>query len=72
MQSGDASISQMFLAGGGAKLRGLPEAISRSLGFAVSFGDPWLTVVPGERYEASYLESIAPEFGVPLGLALRG
>ena len=72
VQSGDASISQMFLAGGGAKLRGLPEAISRSLGFAVSFGDPWLTVIPGDRYEASYLESIAPEFGVPLGLAIRG
>ena len=72
VQSGDASISQMFLAGGGAKLRGLPEAISRSLGFGVSFGDPWLTVVPGDRYEASYLQSVAPEFGVPLGLALRG
>lgn len=72
VQSGDASISQMFLAGGGAKLRGLPEAISRSLGFAVSFGDPWLTVIQGDRYETSYLESIAPEFGVPLGLALRG
>ncbi|CAA9588350.1 MAG: Type IV pilus biogenesis protein PilM [uncultured Truepera sp.] len=72
VQSGDASISQMFLAGGGAKLRGLPEAISRSLSFKVSLADPWLTVVPGERYEKSYLEHLAPEFGVPLGLALRG
>lgn len=72
VQSGDASISQMFLAGGGAKLRGLGEAIGRSLGFRVAFGNPWLTVIPGDRYDAAYLESIAPEFGVPLGLALRG
>jgi type IV pilus assembly protein PilM len=72
VQSGDASISQMFLAGGGAKLRGLPEAISQALGFEVTCGDPWLTVIQGDRYEASYLESIGPEFGVPLGLALRG
>lgn len=72
VQSGDASISQLFLAGGGAKLRGLGEAIGRSLGFRVAFGNPWLTVIPGDRYDAAYLESIGPEFGVPLGLALRG
>jgi type IV pilus assembly protein PilM len=72
VQSGDASISQLFLAGGGSKLRGLPEAINRSLGVKVAFGNPFLTVLTGERYEQSYLESIAPEFGVPLGLALRG
>ena len=72
VQSGDASISQLFLAGGGAKLRGLGEAIGRSLGFRVAFGNPWLTVIPGDRYDAKYLESVAPEFGVPLGLALRG
>ncbi len=72
VQSGDASISQLFLSGGGAKLRNLPEAISRTLGVRVAFGNPFLTVLTGERYETSYLESIAPEFGVPLGLALRG
>jgi len=72
VQSGDASVGRLFLAGGGAKLRGLSEAIGGSLGVSVAFGNPWLTVVPGERYDAAYLESIAPEFGVPLGLALRG
>lgn len=72
VQSGDASISQLVLSGGGSKLRGLPEAISRSLGVRVAVGNPFLTVLSGERYDAPYLESIAPEFGVPLGLALRG
>lgn len=72
VQSGDASISQLFLAGGGAKLRNLPEAVSRTLGVRVAFGNPFLTVLTGDRYESTYLESVAPEFGVPLGLALRG
>lgn len=72
VQSGDASINRMYLAGGGAKLRGMSEAISSTLGFEVEFGNPWLSVVQGTRYDAAYLESIAPEFGVPLGLALRG
>lgn len=72
VQSGDASISRMYLAGGGAKLRGMSEAIGSTLGFNVEFGNPWLSVVQGSRYDAAYLESIAPEFGVPLGLALRG
>ncbi len=72
VQSGDASINRMYLAGGGAKLRGMSEAIGSTLGFEVEFGNPWLSVVQGNRYDAAYLESIAPEFGVPLGLALRG
>ena len=72
VQSGDASINRMYLAGGGAKLRGMSEAIGSTLGFEVEFGNPWLSVVQGTRYDAAYLESIAPEFGVPLGLALRG
>ncbi len=72
VQSGDASITQMYLSGGGSKLRGLDDAISRSLGFKVEPGNPWLSIIQGDRYEAAYLESIAPEFGVPLGLALRG
>lgn len=72
VQSGDASISRMYLSGGGSKLRGMSEAIGSTLGFRVEFGNPWLSVVQGGRYDAAYLESIAPEFGVPLGLALRG
>ena len=72
VQSGDASINRMYLAGGGAKLRGMSEALGSTLGFEVEFGNPWLSVVQGTRYDAAYLESIAPEFGVPLGLALRG
>jgi type IV pilus assembly protein PilM len=73
VQAGDANFSRILMTGGGAKLRGLPEAISDSLGFRVSLGDPWLTTIVDEnRFDAKQLRRIAPEFSVPLGLALRG
>ncbi|HET9026214.1 MAG TPA: type IV pilus assembly protein PilM [Trueperaceae bacterium] len=73
VQSGDATISRMLVAGGGAKLRGLPEAIGDALGIKVELGDPWLSVAVDEnRFDTHYLRNVAAEFAVPLGLALRG
>lgn len=72
VQSGDAHISRLLLAGGGAKLHGLPAALGRTLSLRVELGDPWLTVSPGEHGDAHALKDLGPEFGVPLGLALRG
>jgi type IV pilus assembly protein PilM len=73
VQAGDAVINRMVLAGGGAKLRGLPEAIGDALGLRVDLANPWLTVAVDEnRFDPDYLRKIGPEFAVPLGLALRG
>lgn len=73
VQSGDVVIDRTFLAGGGAKLRGLPAAISDALGFRVEVASPWLTVQTDQaNVDTGYLQSNAPEFTVPLGLALRG
>lgn len=73
VQAGDANITRMVVTGGGAKLRGLPEAIGDALGFRVELGDPWLTTIVDEsRFDSQYLRRVGPEFSVPLGLALRG
>ena len=73
VQAGDANINRVYVTGGGAKLRGLPEAIGDALGFRVELGDPWLTVtVDPNRFDTQYLMRAGPEFAVPLGLALRG
>ena len=73
VQAGDANINRVFITGGGAKLRGLPEAIGDALGFRVELGDPWLTVmVDPNRFDTQYLLRVGPEFAIPLGLALRG
>lgn len=73
VQSGDIVIDRTYLAGGGAKLRGLAAAIGDALGFRVELANPWLTVQSEQaNVDAGYLQSNAPEFTVPLGLALRG
>ena len=73
VQSGDVVIDRTFLAGGGAKLRGLAAAISDALGFRVEVASPWLTVQTDRaNVDTGYLQANAPEFTVPLGLALRG
>lgn len=73
VQTGDANISRMLVTGGGASLRGLPEAIGDTLGVRVELGDPWLTVtVDSNRFDRAYLQTVGPAFAVPLGLALRG
>lgn len=73
VQSGDVVIDRTFLSGGGAKMRGLSAAISDALGFRVEVASPWLTVQTDQAgVDTGYLQSNAPEFTVPLGLALRG
>ncbi len=73
VQTGDATINRMLVTGGGANLRGLPEAIGDTLGVRVELGDPWLTVaVDPNRYDSAYLTQMGGAFAVPLGLALRG
>lgn len=73
VQSGDVVIDRTFIAGGGAKLRGLDGAISDALGFRVEVASPWLTVQTDQaNADPGYLQAHAAEFTVPLGLALRG
>lgn len=73
VQQGDATINRMLVTGGGAKLRGLPEAIGDALGFRVDVANPWLSVLVDERqFDEQYLAKVGPEFAVALGLALRG
>lgn len=73
VQAGDIVVDRTYLVGGGAKLRGLASAIGDALGFRVEVASPWLSVTVEEsRFDPNYLQSNAPEFAVPLGLALRG
>jgi len=73
VQTGDANINRMLSTGGGAKLRGLAEAVGDTLGVRTEVGDPWLTVTAdGNRFDRAYLQDVGPALAVPLGLALRG
>lgn len=70
VQSGDLIIDQMVLAGGGAKLSGLPAAMSEALGIPTEVVQTWGNLgLPGNDQA---LRDHGPEYTVPLGLALRG
>ncbi|WP_261663582.1 type IV pilus assembly protein PilM [Deinococcus sp. Marseille-Q6407] len=70
VQSGELFIDQLVLAGGGAKLSGLPTAISEALGIPTEMVQPWNALeLPADDLA---LREHGPEYTVPLGLALRG
>ncbi|EKD58509.1 MAG: hypothetical protein ACD_56C00110G0002 [uncultured bacterium] len=67
----DVQISSTLLSGGTAKLKGLDEYFSRSLGMKVAVTDPWSKVSfePGAK---KLVDELGSSFTVALGLALRG
>lgn len=64
-------IDQVVLSGGSAKIAGLDEYCSQSLGIPVVIGDPWKGVVYGDNL-LSVVQEIGSSFSVAIGLALRG
>jgi len=65
-------VAKIFLSGGGANLKGLPDILSLELGIPVEKGNPWINILPEplkEVPELSYEKSLS--FATALGLALR-
>jgi len=66
-------VSKIFLCGGGANLKGLPDLLSLELKLPVELGNPWINILPEGKREAgklSFEESL--QYTTALGLALRG
>ncbi|RDI94712.1 type IV pilus assembly protein PilM [Meiothermus sp. QL-1] len=73
VQVGDLGVDQGFVAGGGSKLRSLVPLLADTLGIPLEVADPWQGIqIDKSRFDLEYLRSLAPEFTVPVGLALRG
>lgn len=73
VQVGDLGVDQGFVAGGGSKLRSLVPLLSDTLGIPLEIADPWQGLqIDKSRFDLEYLRGLAPEFTVPVGLALRG
>src|SRR5690606_40885446 len=71
-QSGGDGIGRVFLAGGGACIPGMAEAISDRLGVRTEMANPLarLAVRP-DVMEAVPVDDVAPMLMLPIGLALR-
>lgn len=66
------SVTQMYIGGGGSKLFGLKDALSKNLGIQVKNLNPFLKLHNATEHSADYLEENAPLYIVCVGLALRG
>jgi type IV pilus assembly protein PilM len=65
-------VSVLYLSGGASRAPGLPHVISEYVSIPVEFLNPFERVRPaGKDMNDSFLESIAAEVAVPMGLALR-
>lgn len=64
------TVSKVILTGGGSMLKGLKEVASNNFKAEVEVGNPFSKVGAPEFLE-KVLETIGPEFAIPVGLALR-
>ena len=70
---GDTTIQKILLAGGGSKLPGLAEFLSRRFEMPVEVFNPFRQIeVDNKKFDPDYMKEIIPEMAVAVGLALRG
>jgi type IV pilus assembly protein PilM len=66
-------VQKILISGGGSKLRGLSQDLSRRLELPVEVLDPFRSIrVDSKKFDPDYLSEIMPEMAVAVGLALRG
>lgn len=72
LQSNHEELSQIILCGGGARLGGIEEFLSREVGVPVQIGDFSSQVQLADTISAKEKKELIYEYPVALGLAMRG
>jgi type IV pilus assembly protein PilM len=68
----DGGLTRIYLSGGAARTPGLARAISRQTSLPSEVVDPFRSITIDEReFKEGYLEDIAPQAAVVVGLAVR-
>jgi type IV pilus assembly protein PilM len=66
-------VQKILISGGGSKLQGLAQDLSRRLELPVEVLDPFRNIkVDANKFDPVYLNEIMPEMAVAVGLAMRG
>ena len=72
-EDNETVVQKILLSGGGSKLAGLAEDLSRRLELPVEILDPFRSIkVDTRKFDPDYLSEIMPEMAVAVGLAVRG
>ena len=67
----ESRIEKVVLSGGGANVSGFVHAFHERTGLPVEVLNPLARMVPSSKFDADYLDEMAPSLGVGVGLALR-
>ncbi len=72
-ENGGVTVQKILISGGGSKLKGLHEELSRRLEIPVEVLDPFREIkVDSRKFDPEYLREVTPDMAVAVGLALRG
>jgi type IV pilus assembly protein PilM len=72
-EEGEGMVQKIYISGGGSKLPGLSEYLSRRFEVPVEVFNPFRQIkVDVRRFDPDYMREVVPEMAVAVGLALRG
>ena len=72
-EEGESAVQKILISGGGSKLNGLPEYLSKRFEIPVEVLNPFRQIkVDARRFDPDYMREVVPEMAIAVGLALRG
>ena len=73
VEEGESAVEKILVSGGGSKLKGLVDFLSRRFEVPVEMFDPFRKIkVDARGFDPEYMREIVPEMAIAVGLALRG
>ena len=73
VEEGESAVEKILVSGGGSKLKGLVEFLSKRFEVPVEMFDPFRKIkVDSRGFDPEYMREIVPEIAIAVGLALRG
>jgi type IV pilus assembly protein PilM len=72
-EEGEGTVQKILVSGGGSKLPGLADFLTKAFEMPVENFDPFRKIkIDARRFDPEYLKEVVPEMAVAVGLALRG
>ena len=73
VEDGETAVQKILISGGGSKLKGLVEFLSKRFEIPVEMFDPFRKIkIDSRGFDPEYMSEIVPEMAIAVGLALRG
>ena len=73
VEGGESAVQKILVSGGGSKLKGLVQFLSKRFEIPCEMFDPFRKIqVDARAFDPHYMREMVPEMAIAVGLALRG